>query len=58
MLRAGLVGCGWRGTQAAIEFLTGNENVELVTLGDLFPDKIQRTLAVARNRAKYPAIQN
>ena len=35
-LKVGLVGCGGRGTQAAQQLLHGNENVELVAMGDLF----------------------
>ena len=31
-LRAGLVGCGGRGTQAVVNLLTGNENVDLVAM--------------------------
>jgi myo-inositol 2-dehydrogenase/D-chiro-inositol 1-dehydrogenase len=34
-LKAGLVGCGGRGTQAATQLLTGSENVELVAMGDI-----------------------
>ena len=38
-LRVGLIGCGGRGTGAARDCLTGSEGVELVALGDLFPDR-------------------
>ena len=44
-LRAGLVGCGGRGTEAAIDLLTADPNVELVSMGDIFEDKLQRSLA-------------
>jgi predicted dehydrogenase len=43
-LKAGLVGCGGRGTQAAQQFLQGNENVEIVALADVFEDKLEASL--------------
>ena len=48
-LRAGIVGCGGRGTQAIIDTLTGNENVELVAMADVFPDHLDSSLAQLRN---------
>src|SRR5215470_2626004 len=50
-LRAGLVGCGERGTEAAIDLLTADPNVELVALGDIFEDKLQKSLANLRDPA-------
>ncbi|MGH9658571.1 MAG: Gfo/Idh/MocA family protein [Bryobacteraceae bacterium] len=50
-LRAGLVGCGGRGTQAAVQFLTGSENVELVSMGDVFEDKLETSLVRIREGA-------
>jgi len=44
-LRAGLVGCGGRGTGAAVDLLTADPNVELVSMGDVFEDKLQKSLA-------------
>jgi len=41
-LRIALIGCGGRGTGAAKDCLTSSENVELVALGDLFPDHLTR----------------
>jgi hypothetical protein len=40
-LKVGLVGCGGRGTQAAQQLLHGNENVELVAMGDIFEDRLE-----------------
>jgi predicted dehydrogenase len=48
-LRAGLVGCGGRGTEAAIDLLTADPNVELVSMGDIFEDKLQESLANLRD---------
>jgi predicted dehydrogenase len=42
VLRAGLVGCGDRGTGAAVNFLNAGPNLELVAIGDVFKDKVDR----------------
>ncbi len=39
-LRAGLVGCGNRGTGAALNFLAAGSDLELVALADVFEDKV------------------
>jgi myo-inositol 2-dehydrogenase / D-chiro-inositol 1-dehydrogenase len=44
-LRAGLVGCGGRGTGAVRDYCVANEDVEVVALGDLFPDRLQQCRA-------------
>ncbi len=48
-LRAGIVGCGGRGTQAVVDMLTGNENVELVAMGDIFEDHLEGSLQRLRD---------
>src|ERR1019366_5850565 len=53
-LRAGLVGCGGRGTQATMDLLTGNDNVELVAMADIFEDSLEGALRERRD-PKYPA---
>ena len=40
VIRAGLIGCGGRGTGAAVNFLDAGPNLEIVALGDVFGDKI------------------
>ena len=40
MLKAGLVGCGGRGTGAAINFLNAGLNLQVVALADVFQDRI------------------
>ncbi len=47
-LKAGLVGCGGRGTGAAANFLSAANGVSIVALGDVFEDRLQG----ARNRLK------
>ena len=43
-LKAGLIGCGDRGTQAVQNLFTGCPNVELVAMADLFEDRLARSL--------------
>ncbi|HXI43711.1 MAG TPA: Gfo/Idh/MocA family oxidoreductase, partial [Bryobacteraceae bacterium] len=52
-LKAGLVGCGGRGTQAVVNLLTGNENVDLVAMADVFEDHLEGSLERLRNNARY-----
>jgi predicted dehydrogenase len=39
-LKAGLVGCGGRGTGAAANFLNAGPNLQITALGDVFKDRI------------------
>ena len=41
-IRVGLIGCGGRGTEAAKNCLTSSDGVQLVALGDLFPDHLAK----------------
>src|SRR5260370_772082 len=54
-LKAGLVGCGGRGTQAVVNLLTGNDNVDIVALADVFEDKLEGSLNQLRTNAKFVA---
>ncbi len=40
VLRAGLIGCGGRGTGAAMDFLNSGPNLEVVALADFFRDRL------------------
>ncbi|HPT12838.1 MAG TPA: Gfo/Idh/MocA family oxidoreductase [Bacteroidales bacterium] len=40
VLKAGVIGCGGRGTGAAINFLSAGPNLQIVALGDTFQDRI------------------
>ncbi len=55
-LKAGLIGCGQRGTEAASQLLHGNENVELVAMGDIFEDHLEASLDNIRNSKNYPGL--
>ena len=48
VLKAGLVGCGNRGTGAAFNFLDAGPNLEIVALADVFDDQVQ----LCRNKLK------
>ncbi|NOX98656.1 MAG: Gfo/Idh/MocA family oxidoreductase [Verrucomicrobia bacterium] len=41
-LKIGLVGCGGRGTGAAVQAMTADDNVELTAIADLYEDKIMK----------------
>ena len=41
-LKAGLVGCGGRGTGAALNFLNAGNGLSIVTLADMFEDRMSR----------------
>src|SRR3954447_20196210 len=53
-LRAGLVGCGGRGTQAIQNVLTGADNIEIVALGDVFEDRL--TDCLRKSKALRPEL--
>jgi predicted dehydrogenase len=56
-LKIGLVGCGGRGTQAAIDTLTANANLELVAMADLFEDHLESSLQrMPKDKRFNPAI--
>ena len=40
VLKAGLIGCGERGTGAAQQFLKAGPHLEIVALGDVLPDRL------------------
>jgi myo-inositol 2-dehydrogenase / D-chiro-inositol 1-dehydrogenase len=44
-LKAGLIGCGGRGTGAAVNFLDAGNGLEIIALGDVFQDKIDNCRA-------------
>ncbi len=43
-IRVGVIGCGGRGTGAAIDCANGSPDVVITALGDLFPDMLQDSL--------------
>jgi len=49
-LKAGLIGCGGRGTQAVVDMMRGTENVDIVAMGDIFEDKLEGSLKKIREQ--------
>jgi predicted dehydrogenase len=50
VLNVGLIGCGGRGTGAAVNALTVDENTRLTALADPFPEKMQNCLNSIQQR--------
>ena len=49
-LKVGLIGCGDRGTGAAINFLNSGPNLSVRILGDLLPDRIEKCRQELKNQ--------
>jgi myo-inositol 2-dehydrogenase/D-chiro-inositol 1-dehydrogenase len=59
VIRVGVIGCGGRGTGAAKDCLTAAERVELVALGDLFPDRVAKCREnLARVASENPSLKS
>ena len=50
VLRAGVIGCGGRGTGAAMNFLNAGPNLEIAALGDVFEHRLERCRAQLKER--------
>lgn len=50
--KVGLVGCGGRGSGAAVNTLMADDNVELVAMADVFEDRLQSSLARLKSNKK------
>ena len=57
-LKAGLIGCGGRGTQAVIDLMRGTENVDVVAMGDIFEDKLEASLGNMKKQKDYGTYQD
>jgi myo-inositol 2-dehydrogenase/D-chiro-inositol 1-dehydrogenase len=42
VLKAGLIGCGGRGTGAAVNFIDAGPNLQITALGDMFQDRLDQ----------------
>lgn len=51
-LRAGVIGCGGRGTGAVVNFLNAGPNLQIVALGDLFQDRIDNCRKTLKDKFK------
>jgi myo-inositol 2-dehydrogenase/D-chiro-inositol 1-dehydrogenase len=52
LLRAGLVGCGGRGTGAARDIVKGAPNVKITALADVFQDRLNRARTTLEKEAQ------
>jgi len=50
-LRVGLIGCGGRGTGAAIDALRADDDVQLTAMADVFEDRLQSSLDELKKNA-------
>ena len=48
-IKVGIVGCGGRGTQAVVNLMQADANVELVAMADVFEDHLEGSLKNLRN---------
>lgn len=49
-LKVGFVGCGGRGTGAASNALSADDNIELFAMGDVFQDRIDKSLGILNEK--------
>ena len=58
-LKAGLIGCGGRGTQAVMNILDGSDNVEIVAMADVFEDRLEGSIrAITEKSPKAEQFQS
>ena len=59
VLKAGVIGCGGRGTGAAINFLSAGPNLQIVALGDTFQDRIDACReAIKKEKGQDVPVEN
>lgn len=59
VLKAGLIGCGGRGTGAAINFLSAGPNLKIVALGDTFKDRVDSCReAILKEKGQEVPVEN
>ena len=49
-IRVGVIGCGGRGTEAALNCATASPDVVITALGDVFPDQLQWSLGQLKQK--------
>jgi myo-inositol 2-dehydrogenase / D-chiro-inositol 1-dehydrogenase len=59
VLKAGVIGCGGRGSGAAINFLSAGPNLQITALGDTFQDRVDSTRAsILKQKNQEVPIEN
>ena len=51
-LKAGLVGCGGRGTGAAFNFISAGKGLQITALGDVFPERLDACRKALANKGQ------
>lgn len=51
-IKVGFIGCGGRGTGAAAQALTADDNIELWSMGEVFQERIDKSLETLNKNAK------
>lgn len=49
-IKVGLIGCGGRGSGAANDAMDADPGVKVIAIGDIFPEKVQKTLQGLKDR--------
>lgn len=57
-MKVGLIGCGGRGTGAAVDILSASPDVELWSMGDMFQDRVNGSLSSLKGEAEVAARVN
>jgi len=57
ILKAGLIGCGGRGTGAAINFVDAGTGLEITALGDVFQERIDKCREELKNQRKVRSLK-
>lgn len=57
-LKAGLVGCGGRGTGAATDFINAGDNLQITAIGDVFKDKLNSCRQVLKDKGQNIVDEN
>ena len=52
VIKIGLIGCGGRGTGAAAQALQSDEHIKLIAMGDMFEDRLEKSLNTLRKAPK------
>jgi len=55
-IRVGVIGCGGRGTGAAVDCATASPDVEIAALGDVFPDQLEWSLGQLKQKLAAPQL--
>jgi len=58
LLKAGVIGCGGRGTGASINFLNSGPNLEITALGDVFQHRLDRCRSELKDKKNVEVPDN